>query len=379
MTDSYSGNKPLIRRLINVFPSPPRLLASWNARCSERLVGSPISSSEVLGVWFVIAMQRAKTHRERENVYIEAAKRLAAHFSRSNVEASCLWVYDSTSLETMEVAKSSGMKVMLEQTILPRHVKYSIFQSEIERHGDWQPNLVLEDAFEDVLVREKTEWKLADTVIAGSNFVKRGLEDSGLASDKIHVIPYGVDQRQFPAKAFKRKGDSPLKILFLGEIGLRKGVPYMVKALEMLPRNKIEVKMAGSVNISAEKIQSYKKLVDFLGPVPRTAVRSLLEWADVLVLPTLVEGSATVTYEAMLSGVPVLTTDNAGSLVKDRHDGDIVEAQNYESIAGVLAGYIENPDILAGYSKNLLEKRRELSLERYIEDVISLTQAFLDS
>jgi glycosyltransferase involved in cell wall biosynthesis len=72
---------------------------------------------------------------------------------------------------------------------------------------------------------------------------------------------------------------------------------------------------------------------EIVGAVPRADVSQHYAWADVLVLPTLSEGSANVVYEAMAAGLAVVTTANAGSIIRDGHDGLIVPARDATAIA----------------------------------------------
>jgi glycosyltransferase involved in cell wall biosynthesis len=55
--------------------------------------------------------------------------------------------------------------------------------------------------------------------------------------------------------------------------------------------------------------------------------------ADVLLLPSISEGSATVCYEALASGLPVVTTANAGSVVRDGVDGFVVPIRDPAALA----------------------------------------------
>lgn len=74
----------------------------------------------------------------------------------------------------------------------------------------------------------------------------------------------------------------------------------------------------------------------FLGRVPRAEMKDLYNWADVFVLPSICEGSAMVTYEALLAGIPTITTDNSGSIVRDGIDGAIVPIREIDAIANQL-------------------------------------------
>ena len=61
--------------------------------------------------------------------------------------------------------------------------------------------------------------------------------------------------------------------------------------------------------------------IHLVGAVPRSQVVPHFEWADVFFMPSVCEGSATVTYEALMSGLPVIATPNPGSVVIDGVNG----------------------------------------------------------
>jgi glycosyltransferase involved in cell wall biosynthesis len=55
--------------------------------------------------------------------------------------------------------------------------------------------------------------------------------------------------------------------------------------------------------------------------------------ADVFVLPSLAEGSASVIFEALAAGVPVVTTHASGSVITDGVEGLIVPERDSGAIA----------------------------------------------
>src|SRR5205085_947328 len=103
------------------------------------------------------------------------------------------------------------------------------------------------------------------------------------------------------------------RVLFAGTAELRKGIHYFAMAAETLALRgrKYEFRVAG--NVSARIMsQSACKYLTFLGRVPLDRIADEFVNADVLVLPSLAEGSAEVTYQALGAGVPVITTHAAG-------------------------------------------------------------------
>ncbi len=55
--------------------------------------------------------------------------------------------------------------------------------------------------------------------------------------------------------------------------------------------------------------------------------------SDIFVFPSIEEGSALVTYEALACGLPVVTTPNAGSVVRDGVEGFIVPIRDPDALA----------------------------------------------
>src|SRR5436190_23066977 len=83
--------------------------------------------------------------------------------------------------------------------------------------------------------------------------------------------------------------------------------------------------------------------VRWLGYQHKTA--DLYRQCDVFLFPSLAEGSALVTYEAMASGLPLVVSNNAGSLARDQIDGLVIEAGSVGAIATALEYLRANPDI----------------------------------
>src|SRR5258708_9594943 len=102
-----------------------------------------------------------------------------------------------------------------------------------------------------------------------------------------------------------------------------------------------EFRVAGNVERSLADREQCRYL-RFLGRVPRAKIRGEFAVADVLVLPSLAEGSAETTYEALACGVPVVTTPEAGSVVRDGIDGRIGPSRGAEALANAISEIVED-------------------------------------
>ena len=156
-----------------------------------------------------------------------------------------------------------------------------------------------------------------------------------------------------------------LRVILVGEVGLRKGAQYLLEALRLCDDPGIEARFVGRCPLSSEIVARYRHVAEFLGPIPRSEVAAQYRWADVFCLPSLCEGSATVIYEAVMQGLAVIATPNAGPPVTSNPYGVIVEPRDATAIAQALGRYREEPDLLAAHRCGALESRDELSRAAY--------------
>ena len=115
--------------------------------------------------------------------------------------------------------------------------------------------------------------------------------------------------------------------------------------------------------------------VQFVGKVARDAVREWYEWADLFVLPSLFEGSATVTYEAMASGLPVICTEQTGSVVEHGETGLIVPARSSDALVEALVGL--DRDVLHRWSRSVLTGSRRWDATCYGTELVGAARRVL--
>lgn len=306
-------------------------------------------------------------------MYRDMARRFNAEVLREGLgQAGIVWGFNSACLEIFQDARAADRARVVEQTILPSQLEHELLREEIERWPDWQPGLDIPAHDQQTIDRAHQEWERADRILAGSDFVRDGLKQCGVPEDKISVAPYGVDVDRFRPASQPVPNEGPLRVLFVGEVGLRKGVPYLLHALHELGASKVVAKLAGGIALRPEVLRSFSGVAQLVGPVPRVQMPDLYRWADVFVLPSIVEGSSVATYEALLSGLPVITTPNAGSLVRDGVDGFIVPIRDSRALANAVMRYEANRDLLAKHREAAMQARHRLSLQRYQRDLISV-------
>jgi len=160
-----------------------------------------------------------------------------------------------------------------------------------------------------------------------------------------------------------------LRVLTVGAVGLRKGSPYVLAAAKQL-KGIAEFRMVGAIHASSTAEAEIRQWIDLAGIVPRSGMTEQYTWADVFLLPSLCEGSATSTYEALAYGLPVITTPNAGSVARDGLEGFIVPARDADAIVEKLTLLVRDRELLARISDNALQLSKEYTLKKYGDRLI---------
>jgi glycosyltransferase involved in cell wall biosynthesis len=135
-------------------------------------------------------------------------------------------------------------------------------------------------------------------------------------------------------------------VLFLGQVNLRKGIPYLLEAAKLLTGENIQIDRAGPIGIADQFVVKAPPNVRFHGAVTRDRVREFYKRADIFVLPTISDGFALTQLEAMAHGLPVITTPNCGRVVTEGLDGFIIPPRNAAALANCLKTLLEDPERL---------------------------------
>jgi glycosyltransferase involved in cell wall biosynthesis len=281
-----------------------------------------------------------------------------------------VYAFNSAALELMDRAHKNGSLCVLEQTIAPKRIERAILEEESIRWPGWEEgqgaSRELDIEFGD---REAEEWSTSDLIVCGSEFVAQSISDAGGPRERCVVIPYGVDP--VSVEPVERSPRRELHVLFVGRIGLRKGAQYISECARALKSPTFQFRAAGPSDLSPKALSEFAAHVEVMGSVSAAEVANLYRWADVFILPTLCEGSATVCYEALAAGVPVITTPNAGSIVRDGIDGFIVPIRRADLVAQKLELLAQDANLLGNLSRNAAKRAFDYTLSRYGERLLT--------
>ena len=169
----------------------------------------------------------------------------------------------------------------------------------------------------------------------------------------------------------------PLRVLFLGQVILRKGIQYLIEAARMLLDEAIHFDVVGSIGISEEGVKSSPKNMTYHGPVNRDLTEHFYRNADLFVLPTLSDGFALTQLEAMAHGLPVIATPNCGEVVTDGTDGLIVPSSDPNALAEAFQLILQDPEKLQAMREATGAKLEQFSLARLGENLAALENRLL--
>ena len=174
------------------------------------------------------------------------------------------------------------------------------------------------------LDRELREFAAADYLLVPSGYVERTFLERGHSPEQLIRHGYGFDPVSFGAvaRAHETNGDG-LTAIFVGRGEPNKGLHHALQAW-------VESGAAerGRLLVCGDVLPSYRERITTLLAHPSvyelgfvTDVGGLMRDADVLLLPSLTEGSALVTYEAQAAGCALLVSDAAGAHCEHLREG----------------------------------------------------------
>ncbi|MBC8063825.1 MAG: glycosyltransferase family 4 protein, partial [Chlorobia bacterium] len=268
-------------------------------------------------------------------------RRVAQRLGRGDIDA--VYAYEDFAAHTFRAAHRLDARRIYELPIGHWRLGRRIFQEEASLRPEWAMTLEGLNDSPEKLERKDQEARLAQDIIVPSEFVAASLAECPGVEGRIHVVNYGCPT---PADHLAYRDSGPLRVLFVGSLGARKGVPYVLEAVEDLD---IELTLVGPLpGTRCLALESGIEKHRYLGSIPRDRVLDEMRSNEVFLFPSLFEGLANVLLEAMSQGLAPITTTNSGAqgVVDDGHDGFLVPIRSVESIRSRLTELIEDRDKL---------------------------------
>jgi glycosyltransferase involved in cell wall biosynthesis len=259
--------------------------------------------------------------------------------------APVVMAYSYAALDILRLARSRGWRTVLGQ-IDPgpaeEEIVSKLHDATLGRGSSW-------------LRAPKTYWSewrrectLADRIVVNSSWSRDALVGEGIPAGKIRVVPLAYEppagalefRRRFPTSFDRAR---PLRVLFLGQINLRKGIGPLLEAIRLLRGEPIEFTLAGDIQVEIPADLGDDPRVKWVGSVPREQTKRYYRDADLFIFPTFSDGFGLTQLEAQAWSLPIVTTKFCGKVVEDGRSGWLLPAVTPDAIAQAIRHARENP------------------------------------
>lgn len=280
-------------------------------------------------------------------------KAAVARLSREPVNSPrTVMAYSYAALGIFKLARARGWRTVLGQ-IDPgpseERIVARLYEQDPAQRRTWRPPP------RQYWSNWREECTLADRIVVNSQWSRMALIEEGVPAAKIRIVPLAYDepkadatfQREYPMRF---TDDRPLRVLFLGQINLRKGVGPLLDAIRMLRGEPIEFSFVGQLQTTVPKDMCENPQVRWLGPVPRKDTARFYRDADVLLFPTHSDGFGLTQLEAQAWKLPIIATKFCGDVVEEGRNGWLLPEVTAGAIAETIRRLLADPTRLQQFS-----------------------------
>ncbi len=178
--------------------------------------------------------------------------------------------------------------------------------------------------------RELREYQLSDGIVTLSSFARNSFNTWHVASNKVVVLPLGVELDAFQASSdtvsHRRSRiltGTSLRLLYVGNTSYQKGFLDLIDIARAHTQSEVTIRCVGEIQQETRSLcRHLPATIQMIGKVPQAQLTEHYAWADLFVFPTIHDGFAVVLTQALASAVPILTTTNCAGpdlIVEGRH------------------------------------------------------------
>ena len=282
-------------------------------------------------------------------------------------------------LQTLKTARRLGIPTVLERPNAHTRFAYRVVREECERLGVALPADHEHSYNEEYLAVEEQEYRLATKLLCPSDFVLQTFLDEGFDRGRLARHMYGYDERTF-RPGTRNDSERLFTMLFVGVAAVRKGVHFALEAWLASPASR-----HGRFLIAGEFLPAYRAKLESILAHPsvevlghRSDVADLMRTSDVLVLPTLEEGSALVTKEAIASGCVPLVSDRASGVTRHNYNALVHPASDVGVLSRQITAVYESSELLERLRSNCRESALEITWWKAGERLLDVYRGVVD-
>jgi len=233
--------------------------------------------------------------------------------------------------------------------------------------------------------------KYSDMVMAVSEFNKSHLVSNGLNSEKIKVIRNGVDVLKYDSvsREVARKklnfGADEKVLLFVGRHLPEKGLDFLIPTFNKVSKKYKNLKLViigdDTLTFIYKQLASSNRNIIFPGRVPSETLIGYYKASDIFVLPSVWhEPQATVLYEAMAAGLPIVATSTGGTteLINLSKAGLLVNPKSIGELTNGIEKLLNDGNMRKEFGKNGHEYvSRNHSWEKVVDQILEVYNSVL--
>lgn len=271
---------------------------------------------------------------------------------KKDVDVVYLW--PAVSLKTYQKIKNKGYKIIYEGVNTHEAHSKAILDAEYNALKlPISPSISAEK-----VVDESAKLALADYVYSCSPIMTASMLSNGVPQSKILQTSYGLSPTAIldvPSR-FDKVNDQPT-FIFVGTISVRKGVHLLLKYWAKANLN-AKLKLVGTIEDVLNPLVSSYLSDTRIEHIPFTLdLASIYKAADVLILPSLEEGSPLVTYLALGASLPVIVSPmGGGGVIVDGEDGFVIDPHDESKWVESMRQLAESAELRQQLSANSKQK-----------------------
>ena len=327
----------------------------FSPRAPLQELGEKLLRMDHLQVCYLASLRLGLPSAVSEELFYLSRKWLDIRSKKDALQSDVFLFYSGAGLRTLEALRSTKVVGVVEAVNSHVLVQERILREEHERLG-----LPLHGFHPRDVARRIEEYERADAILCPSTFSRRSFLEMGKPAERVRAVPFGIAVASVPPSADKPR--DVFRVLFVGQINIRKGLRYLLEAFKKLRHPKKELWIVGP--------QTEQTGIEDMTPPEGTRFLGILKGEDlsrayrschVFVLPTLEEGQALVIGEALAHGLPVIATVNSGAedLFKDGSVGFLVPIRAPEAITEKLQLLADAPAELEALSARVESRDKE--------------------
>lgn len=172
-------------------------------------------------------------------------------------------------------------------------------------------------------------------------------------------------------RCLKKFDDDKLKIVFLGNDSIHKGLGVLINALK-----DIDEPLSSKWTLDIWGVDGKPNIdnISYNGKYDHSMIKEIFNKSDLLVIPSICyETFGFIGLEAYSNAMPILTTNTVGfnDLIKNEITGFIVD-NNLESIKNKIISLITEKKQLEFVNKNICDMNFDLKMSKHIEEILTL-------